>query len=45
METAKFFDALMKNLRSKNNVVLYEDKINQLQKEATSPGTPAQRGS
>ena len=45
METAKFFDALMKNLRSKNKVTLYEDKIKQLQKEATSPGTPAQKGS
>jgi peptidyl-prolyl cis-trans isomerase C len=45
MDTAKFFDALMKNLRSKNNVVLYEDKINRIQKEATSPGTPAQKGS
>jgi parvulin-like peptidyl-prolyl isomerase len=45
METAKFFDALMKNLRSKNKVVLYEDKIKQLQKEAPVPGTPAQKGS
>ena len=45
METAKFFDALMKNLRAKNNVVLYEDRIDQLQKEATGPGTPAKKGS
>jgi len=45
METAKFFDAMMKNLRSKNQVVLYEDRIKQIQKEAVSPGTPAQKGS
>jgi peptidyl-prolyl cis-trans isomerase C len=45
IETSKFFDALMKNLRSKNKVVLYEDKIKQLQKEAVSPGTPSQKGS
>ena len=38
METAKFFDALMKNLRSKNKVVLYEDKVKQLPKEAAAPG-------
>jgi parvulin-like peptidyl-prolyl isomerase len=34
VETAKIFDALMKNLWSKNKVVLYEDKVNQLPKEA-----------
>jgi parvulin-like peptidyl-prolyl isomerase len=45
METAKFFDAMMKNLRSKNQVVLYEDRIKQTQKEAVSPGIPAQKGS
>lgn len=45
METAKSFDALMKNLRSKNEVVLYEDRINSLHKEATTPATSAQKGS
>ena len=31
METTKIFDALMKNLRAKNQVVLYEDQIKKLQ--------------
>jgi parvulin-like peptidyl-prolyl isomerase len=45
METAKMFDALMKNLRAKNKVTIYEDKIKQLQKETPPQGAPAQKGS
>jgi parvulin-like peptidyl-prolyl isomerase len=45
METAKFFDALMKNLRAKNRVAIYEDKIEQLQKETPPQGATAPKGS
>jgi len=44
-ETTKFFEAMMKNLRSKNQVVLYEDRIKQIRKEAASPETPPGNGS
>jgi len=33
IEAAKSFDALMKNLRAKNKVAVYEDKVKQLRKE------------
>lgn len=42
-ETSKSFDTLMKSLREKNQVVLYEDKIKQLQKAAPAPETPAKK--
>jgi peptidyl-prolyl cis-trans isomerase C len=45
METAKMFDALMKNVRAKNKVAIYEDKIKQLQEETPPQGTSAQKGS
>jgi hypothetical protein len=34
----------MKSLREKNQVVLYEDKIKQLQKEAPAQEAPAKKG-
>jgi peptidyl-prolyl cis-trans isomerase C len=43
-ETSKSFDTLMKSLREKNQVVLYEDKIKQLQKEAPAQEAPAKKG-
>lgn len=43
-ETSKSFDALMKSLREKNQVVIYEDKIKQIQKEAPAQGAPAKKG-
>jgi peptidyl-prolyl cis-trans isomerase C len=43
METSKSFDTLMKNLREKNQVVVYDDKIKQLQKEAPAQETPAKK--
>jgi cell fate (sporulation/competence/biofilm development) regulator YmcA (YheA/YmcA/DUF963 family) len=42
-ETSKSFDTLMKSLREKNQVVLYEDKIKQLQKEAPAQEAPAKK--
>jgi parvulin-like peptidyl-prolyl isomerase len=42
-ETSKSFDTLMKGLREKNQVVVYEDKIKQLQKEAAAQETPAKK--
>lgn len=42
-ETSKSFDALMKSLREKNQVVIYEDKIRQLQKEPPAQETPAKK--
>ena len=42
-DTSKSFDTLMKNLREKNRVVLYEDKIKQLQKQAPAQETPAKK--
>jgi peptidyl-prolyl cis-trans isomerase C len=43
METSKAFDALMKSLREKNQVVVYDDKIKQLQTEAPAQETPAKK--
>jgi peptidyl-prolyl cis-trans isomerase C len=43
METSKAFDTLMKNLREKNQVVVYDDKIKQLQTEAPAQETPAKK--
>jgi len=43
-ETSKSFDTLMKSLRERNQVVLYEDKIKQLQKEAPAQEAPAKKG-
>ena len=43
-ETSKSFDTLMKTLREKNRVVVYEDKIKQLQKQAPAQETPAKKG-
>lgn len=42
MESAKFFDALMKNLRAKNKVVVYEDKVKNLPEDGAGTG---QKGS
>ena len=42
-ETSKSFDTLMKGLREKNQVVVYEDKIKHLQKEAAAQETPAKK--
>jgi parvulin-like peptidyl-prolyl isomerase len=42
-ETSKSFENLMKTLREKNQVVVYEDKIKQLQKQATAPEAPAKK--
>jgi len=42
-ETSKSFDALMKSLKEKNQVVIYEDKIKQLQKQAPAQETPAKK--
>jgi len=42
-ETSKSFDTLMRSLREKNQVVLYEDKIKQLQKAAPATETPAKK--
>ncbi len=42
-ETSKSFDTLMKGLREKNQVVVYEDRIKQLQKEAAAQETPAKK--
>lgn len=42
-ETSKSFDTLMKGLREKNQVVLYEDKIKQLQKASPAQETPAKK--
>jgi parvulin-like peptidyl-prolyl isomerase len=42
-ETSKSFDTLMKSLKEKSQVVLYEDKIRQLQKEATTQDAPAKK--
>jgi len=39
-ETSRSFDTLMKSLREKNQVVVYEDKIKQLQKEAPAKKAP-----
>jgi peptidyl-prolyl cis-trans isomerase C len=44
-ETAKFYDSLMKNLRAKNKVVLYEDKVKQLQQENPALGSSTHKGS
>jgi len=43
-ETSKSFDALMKTLKEKNRVLVYEDKIKQLQREAPAQETPAKKG-
>jgi peptidyl-prolyl cis-trans isomerase C len=43
-ETSKSFDALMKTLKEKNRVLVYEDKIKQLQREAPAEETPAKKG-
>ncbi len=43
-EISKSFDTLMKTLKEKNQVVLYEDKIKQLQKQAPAVETPAKKG-
>jgi peptidyl-prolyl cis-trans isomerase C len=43
-ETSKSFDTLMKSLKEKNQVVLYEDKIKQLQKETPAQEAPAKKG-
>ena len=43
-ETSKSFDALMKTLKEKNQVLLYEDKIKQIQKGAPAEETPAKKG-
>ena len=43
-ETSKSFDALMKTLKEKNQVLLYEDKIKQIQKGAPAQETPAKKG-
>ncbi len=43
-ETSKSFDTLMKSLREKNQVVLYEDKIKQLHKEAPAQEAPVKKG-
>jgi peptidyl-prolyl cis-trans isomerase C len=48
MEASKAYDALMKSLREKNNVVLYEDRLKQLQPAAEGAGQqqpPAKKGS
>ena len=42
-ETSKSFDTLMKSLKEKNQVMVYEDKIRQLQKEAPAQETPAKK--
>lgn len=42
-ETSKSFDTLMKNLKEKNQVVLYEDRIRQLQRPAPAQETPAKK--
>ena len=42
-ETSKSFDALMKSLKEKNQVVLYEGKIKQLQKDAPAQEIPAKK--
>ena len=42
-ETSKSFDTLMKSLKEKNQVMVYEDKIKQLQKEAPAQETPAKK--
>jgi parvulin-like peptidyl-prolyl isomerase len=42
-ETSKSFDTLMKSLKEKSQVVLYEDKIKQLQKEAPAQEPPAKK--
>ena len=43
-ETSKSFDALMKSLREKNQVVVYEDKIKKLEKQAPAQEAPAKKG-
>jgi peptidyl-prolyl cis-trans isomerase C len=43
METSKSFDALMKNLRAKNQVVVYDDRIKQLQTQAPAQEAPAKK--
>jgi parvulin-like peptidyl-prolyl isomerase len=43
METSRAFDAFMKSLWQKNQVVVYDDKIKQLQKEAPAQDTPAKK--
>ena len=45
METANAFNALMKNVREKYGVVLYEDKIRQLQPSGSPKEAPGQKGS
>ena len=45
VETANAFNALMKNVREKYGVVLYEDKIRQLQPGAPPKEAPGQKGS
>jgi peptidyl-prolyl cis-trans isomerase C len=45
VEGAKFFDALMKNLRAKNRVAIYEDKMKQLLKDKPPQTTPVEKGS
>lgn len=42
-ETSKSFDALMKSLREKNQVVLYEDRIKALQSPAPAQETPSKK--
>jgi len=42
-ETSKSFDTLMRTLREKNQVVVYEDKIKQLQKESPAQESPAKK--
>ena len=42
-ETSKSFDTLMKSLKEKSQVVLYEDKIKRLQKEAPAQEPPAKK--
>ena len=42
-ETSKSFDTLMKSLKEKSQVVLYEDRIKQLQKETPAQEPPAQK--
>jgi parvulin-like peptidyl-prolyl isomerase len=43
MEMSKSFDALMKSLWEKNQVVVYDDKIKHLQKEAPAQDTPVKK--
>ncbi len=48
MEAAKAYEALMKGLKEKNNVMLYEDKLRQLQPAPEGSGqqpSPSKKGS